>query len=456
MPRTSPHLDSPATPPTLRGLTIPVAREIPAPPPREPRHRRLTVVTATRAIQAALTVLALHVADDSFLQPVAGTGVGDHLVSGLVPLAALGLVGWSIPRLRPGTGAALALFLAPLAVAMGAEAVYYGREVGLSGDDYTGVACLPAALVLVAAAVTQLWRSRRLGDARLRRYARRGGRVVAAAWCLLWIAAPLALAYGFTHISHARVPAASSGMAYEPVTLRTADGLDLAGWYVPSRNGAAVLVYPGRTTAQRHARYLARAGYGVLMLDRRGEGASEGDPHAFGWTFDEDIRAAVHYLQRRPEVEPGRIGGLGLSVGGEMLLQTAASTPGLAAVVSDGAGARVLSEELADLGLRDRLISGPLLAVKTAAVAVFSSHMPPRNLTHYIARIAPRPILLIHAAHGEVDDKTPEYLAAARGAVEDWEVPKGGHTAGIRTMPAEYARHVVGFFDRTLDRGRGR
>jgi hypothetical protein len=58
--------------------------------------------------------------------------------------------------------------------------------------------------------------------------------------------------------------------------------------------------------------------------------------------------------------------------------------------------------------------------------------------------------MLIHAARGEVDNKTPEYLAAARGPAEEWEVPEGGHTAGIRTMPAEYARRVVDFLDRSL------
>ena len=34
----------------------------------------------------AIALIALHVLDDNFLQPNAGTSVGDHLVSGLVPL----------------------------------------------------------------------------------------------------------------------------------------------------------------------------------------------------------------------------------------------------------------------------------------------------------------------------------------------------------------------------------
>ena len=125
-----------------------------------------------------------------------------------------------------------------------------------------------------------------------------------------------------------------------------------------------------------------------------------------------------------------------------MMLQTAAGTKDLAAVVSDGAGARVASEELFDVQGLERAFSAPLLVVKTGAVALFSNHTPPSDLTEYIPRIAPRPFMLIHAAQGEVDNKTPEYLAAARGPAEHWEMPEGGHTAGIRTMPQEYARRV--------------
>ena len=39
----------------------------------------------------AVAVIAVHVLDDSFLQPEPGTSAGDHLVSGLVPLAALAI-----------------------------------------------------------------------------------------------------------------------------------------------------------------------------------------------------------------------------------------------------------------------------------------------------------------------------------------------------------------------------
>ena len=92
----------------------------------------------------AIALIALHVLDDNFLQPQPGTSPGDHLASGLVPLALLGLAAWAYPRLRGGRRGALALFLGPLGIAAGIEAFHYTREVGASGDDFTGLLTIPA------------------------------------------------------------------------------------------------------------------------------------------------------------------------------------------------------------------------------------------------------------------------------------------------------------------------
>ena len=59
--------------------------------------------------------------------------------------------------------------------------------------------------------------------------------------------------------------------------------LELEGWYVPSKNRAAVIAFGGRKGTQRPTRMLVRHGYGVLLFDRRGEGDSDGDPNALGW-----------------------------------------------------------------------------------------------------------------------------------------------------------------------------
>ena len=137
--------------------------------------------------------------------------------------------------------------------------------------------------------------------------------------------APLALGYAYTHLSRFAVPAASCG---PPTRTSRSDstGSTLRGWYVPSRNGAAVIAFPGRKGPQRHCRMLARHGYGVLLFDRRGEGASDGDPNSYGWGGEKDIRAAVDFLRHRADVDPERIGGIGFSVGDELMIQAAAGT----------------------------------------------------------------------------------------------------------------------------------
>ena len=48
-----------------------------------------------------------------------------------------------------------------------------------------------------------------------------------------------------THSARAYVPSAELGTAYEDVAFMTSDGLRLEGWYVPTKNGATVIVFPG-------------------------------------------------------------------------------------------------------------------------------------------------------------------------------------------------------------------
>jgi dienelactone hydrolase len=224
--------------------------------------------------------------------------------------------------------------------------------------------------------------------------------------------------------------------------------LRLDGWFVPSRNGATVIVYPGKKGTQTHAGMLVRRGYGVLVFDRRGEGTSEGDPQALGWGFDDDLRGALAYLRGRDDVDPNRIGGLGLSVGGEALLQTAAETSALSAVVSDGAGWRSLREDTIGMRVKD-LPEVVFDAVNTAGVAVFSDRLPPPNLKALMSRIE-TPVFLVYATHGAAgEDNNPAYYDAAGGLKQIWRIDTS-HTHGLSARPQEYERRVVGFFDRTL------
>jgi uncharacterized protein len=398
----------------------------------------------------ALGLIAMHVVDDSFVQPQPGTSATDHLAGGLVPLTVLVLAAIGYPRMRAGWRAVTALVLGVFGLGTASEAWYYTREVGASGDDYTGLLAIPAGLILLVVGVVTLWRSRRLDDAMPWRYLRRALMGVAGLIVGVIVMFPLVSSYGQTHIGRAIVPEPELGADFEEVSFTTDDGLELTGWYVPSKNRAAVIAFPGRKGPQAQTRMLVRHGYGVLLFDRRGEGDSEGDPNAVGWNGDRDIKAAIAFLRERPDVDADRIGGIGRSVGGELMLETAAETDQLKAVVSEGAGIRSVRE--ASVASWDaKLLAVPIWGGITAATAVFSDDAPPPNLNDVVERIAPRPVFFIYAAKGQGGEElSQDFYESAREPKSVWEVPVGGHVGGLEAAPRLYERKVVGFFDEAL------
>jgi len=281
---------------------------------------------------------------------------------------------------------------------------------------------------------------------------RRSAHVVVAALAAYFVAQPVLFAYAVTHVQRAVVPEDELGVAHEDVSFTTSDRLTLHGWYVPSRNGAGIVDFPGRLGTQAHARMLARHGYGVLLFDRRGEGRSEGRGNMLGWGGEKDIIAAVDWLKHRPDVDPDRIGGIGLSVGGELMLEAAAKDPDLAAVVSDGAGARHVREDKEAIPGAEFWAMSPAFALADVSVAVFSDTAPPESLFDLVPRIAPRPLLFIYAPDGgnATEVLTPDYARIAGPNASLWSVPDAPHIKAIKTAPAQYERHVVDFFDKAL------
>jgi fermentation-respiration switch protein FrsA (DUF1100 family) len=265
------------------------------------------------------------------------------------------------------------------------------------------------------------------------------------------VLAPSIVAIVATHRAREPVVTVDLGRPYQRVSFPTTDGLRLVGWYAPSRNGAAVILSPGRRGPVPHARMLARHGYGVLLFDRRGEGESEGDFNAYGWGGDADLKAAVTFLGERPDVDPHRIGGLGLSVGGEMLLEAAAEDPRLRAVVSEGASVRSLAEHWDDPGISSVRKPFTPEVVQTLAVSALADEGPPPSLLDLVDDIAPRSLLLIRGLAGQpAEVLNRAFYDAAATPKALWEVPGAGHTAAISARPREYERRVVGFFDRAL------
>jgi dienelactone hydrolase len=401
----------------------------------------------------ASAAVALHVLVDAFVLLEPGVSRVDHLVPGLVPVATLSLAAWLFPRVRAGLAASGALVLGALALVGFAVVVNGARADGVGGSDWTGLLLAPAGAVLVGLGVRLLWRTRRKSGGRARRILRRALIAVGALLVLYWVVLPAGLALMATHRPRSVDAVPDLGAPAVQVTVRTEDGLDLWGQYVASRNGAAVVLYPGEWAAD-HARMLVGNGYGVLLLDPRGYGRSEGDPNAYGWGNVRDLEAAVQWLRGRRDVEDGRIGGLGLSVGGEQMIEAAAGNDFLRAVVSEGAGTRSVREALVREGpsALELALQFPMDLVQTLATAVFSGDAPPPSLETLAAQIAPNAVFFIYGEEGQAIEEAVNvpYHAAAGEPKELWEVPGAAHTGGIDAQPDDYERRVLAFFEEAL------
>jgi len=269
-----------------------------------------------------------------------------------------------------------------------------------------------------------------------------------------FVVQPAVFAVYLTHLPTRRaVHDADLGRPKLPVTLTTTSGLCLQGWYVPSRNGAAVAVLHGtgsnRLGVADHARLLARRGYGVLLFDFHGHGASEGRSTSLPWRFQPDADAALAYLRGRPDVRGGRIGIVGVSLGGEVAVHAAARDPRWRAVVLEG----VQGGSPADMRASR---PDPATLVTLGAVyglgRVLGGSAPPAPNAEQVERIAPRPLLLLSAGRGTEARASAAYAHRAPRTTERWNLPEARHAAALRTAPAAYERRVIGFLDNALGR----
>lgn len=406
----------------------------------------------TATFRIATAIALLHALDDAFLNRQPGVDLGQHALAAAISLAAGIAAITAFPRLRPGFRAAVAFVFGLLAVVNGALHVVHISKEGPAHSDLSGIAAVLAGAALLALGLLIPFLHRGEGAAtRRRRWANRLIAVVAGFVVLYALVYPTSAAIIVTHKYREPIGAPPS-RAYEDVTFESTDGLELSGWYVPSRNGAAVIVVHGgggdRTGAVRHAELLVRHGYGVLVYDSRGRGESEGTPNAWGWGWEKDVDGALAFLDARDDVEDGRIGGLGLSTGADVLIHVAPERRELRAVVSDGATAASFADQTATFGIDE---TTPYFWTLLTAGRVFSGTSPGPPLDESVPRISPTPLLLIAAGGFPTEiEFNRHYAEVAREPFEYWELPDVGHTAAVRERAEEYEERVVGLFDNAL------
>ncbi len=224
------------------------------------------------------------------------------------------------------------------------------------------------------------------------------------------------------------------GTHREDFDVRAPDAILLRGWKVRAAkpNGDWVLLFHGvadnRMGVLEHARILLLAGYGVVMMDARAHGASEGPMATYGWLERNDTRAIVDALEAAEH--PRHPFALGESMGAGIALQSAAVEPRIEAVVAESAFASLREASYDYAGLRRY----PWLGKTLFAPGTWTMIYHAESLAHVRAsEIAPDkavaarpfPVLLICDENDVALPcrHTQRIYAAARGPKQLWVVP---------------------------------
>jgi fermentation-respiration switch protein FrsA (DUF1100 family) len=130
---------------------------------------------------------------------------------------------------------------------------------------------------------------------------------------------------------------ASFQLAFEDLTFRSADGVELQGWWVPApaAKGTVIMAHGlnrSRIEMVRRVPFVHQMGWNALLFDLRHHGGSGGEATTFGAKEKEDVEAAVRLARGRA---PGAVVLWGVSLGGASVVLAAAEDPAVAGVVCD-------------------------------------------------------------------------------------------------------------------------
>ncbi|HZR68409.1 MAG TPA: alpha/beta fold hydrolase [Burkholderiales bacterium] len=251
-------------------------------------------------------------------------------------------------------------------------------------------------------------------------------------------------------------------VAFTSAGLRLTGVLHLPADHAAGERRATIVVMHGFGSTKdagnvlEPVKLLTSWGYAALRFDFRGCGESEGEPgRVICMEEVDDARAAVGFLRERPEVDPRRIALAGSSFGAAVAIYAGATDERVAAVISSGgwgdgerkfrgqhptpeawaAFTRMLAE-----GREHRARTGKSLRVPRYDIVPIPEHLrnnvtskssqefpaeTPQSMMEFkaddvVARIAPRPLLLLHSAHDSVTPtaESIELFRRARPPVE--------------------------------------
>lgn len=236
------------------------------------------------------------------------------------------------------------------------------------------------------------------------------------------------------------------------VEFRTEDAQTLRGWYVPSRNRAAVLLAHGyggnRMQMIPEARLLAGRGYGVLLFDLRAHGQSDGDRSTYGDKERLDIRAAADFLSSQPDVDANRLGALGFSAGAPPVAQASASDGRIRAVVLEASTTSMVAACLDERGRFGWLTLGPALLGVLATGVDWDGY----RALDAVGKISPRSLLVVQGDQDRIvaPKRAQALFDAASQPKRLLMIHGAGHGDYFSAASREYPDALLSHFDEAL------
>ncbi len=243
--------------------------------------------------------------------------------------------------------------------------------------------------------------------------------------------------------------------------LVAADGVRIAGWYIPAANGRAsgptiVLAHAnGKTKSEMLAWAEPLHGaYNLVLFDFRNHGQSSGKVTTLGVQEVRDLQAVLDWLERAKS--PSSIAVLGVSMGGATAIDEAARDERVAAVILDSTHATVVSALQAQLESRGFPLALPgSWSILFGGLLRTGEDLSLADPVQAMARIGERPVLIVAA--GKDDAVGPgdaaELMSAGQdegASVELETCPAAGHGESVKACSGEYAGWVLGFLQRSL------
>lgn len=151
------------------------------------------------------------------------------------------------------------------------------------------------------------------------------------------------------------------------VDLTTTDGISLKSTYYPPQNStspadALLLLHEAYQTSgswDSFAEAAQERGYAVLALDLRGHGQSDGEK-TFDASMDNDVDAALAWLNNSPDVNGEQLSIAGASLGANLALRAGARHPDIKSVILVSPGMSLweigIAEAIVDYGSRPLLL----------------------------------------------------------------------------------------------------